>query len=95
MTSSDHYYWLTGTVPVGNFFGSSIPWNFNYPGVQEKTVNDLYREEPRFVVLGSCFEVNKVCYQPREIASYIESHYRLVSKLSDGAGIFEYNPVGF
>lgn len=93
-TSWDHLYWLTGTVPVGHFFGSSIPWNFNYPGVQERIVKDLSTEKPRYVVLGKCFVAKGTCYRPEKVTEYVSSHYRQVSELSDGTGVFEDDPVG-
>lgn len=84
LTSSDHYYFLTKTVPIGNFFTTSTPWNLVYPGVQERIINDLITEKPKFIV----FEKG-----PEKITKFILKNYRLVLKLSDRSGIFEYYPM--
>lgn len=90
----DHYYYLTGTLPVGNFFFSSTPWNWSYGRLQEKEVSILEKERPEFVVYGSCFWTRGTCHQPEAIGSYIRGHYQEVLKLADGASIFKNNPVG-
>ncbi len=93
MTSTDHLYWLTGTLPAGNFFGSSIPWNFNYPGVQERVVSGLISDRPKYVFLSSCFEAKYTCYQPIVIEEFVKNNYVLKLKLADGTRVFENNPV--
>ncbi len=91
----DHYYYLTNTIPLGNFFYSSTPWNWEYGDLQVKTVEILKREKPKYVVYGSCFKINEICYQPAIVKDYIKANYKQVSETSDGTGIFEYNPVSF
>ncbi len=86
LTPLDHYYYLTGTRPVGNFFTTSTPWNLLYPGVSERIITALATEKPKFVVVSSD--------KPAVLVNYVFAHYRLVSKLADGSGIFEYYPVG-
>lgn len=93
INSWDHYYYLTGTLPVGNFFFSSTPWNWSYDNLQQKEVEILSREQPKFVVFSSCFRISDICYEPGIIDLFIKSHYRQVLKLPDGTGIFENNPV--
>ncbi len=93
MNTWDHYYYLTGTIPVGSFFYSSTPWNWGYDGLQSKTVEILKTEKPKFVIYGSCFAIDGICYRPEITGEYIKENYKRVSETSDGAGIFEYNPV--
>ncbi len=91
--SWDHYYYLTDTLPAGNYFVSQTPWNWSYPGVEEKFIRIMETDKPKHVVMGSCFQLKNVCYRPEKIAVYLNRNYREVLKLSDGTGIFEYNPV--
>lgn len=90
----DHYYYLTGTLPVSNFFFSSTPWNWSYDRLQEKEIEILEKEQPKYVVYGSCFKINNICYQPEITGQYVRSHYQKILKLADGTSIFENNPVG-
>lgn len=85
LSSHDHYYWLTKTRPVGNFFTTSTPWNLAYPGVSEKIIAGLVADHPKYIV----FEKG-----PAEATGYILGNYQPMLKLADGASIFEYNPVG-
>lgn len=89
----DHYYYLTDTLPAGDFFVSQTPWNWSYPGIEEKFIRIMEDEKPQYVVLGNCFQINNRCYRPEKIAAYIEANFREALKLSDGTGVFEYNPV--
>lgn len=93
INSWDHYYYLTGTLPIGNFFFSSTPWNWSYNNLQEKEVATLEKEQPKYVVYGDCFRIDNICHQPKIIGSYIKNRYEEVLKLPDGTGIFENNPV--
>lgn len=85
LTSSDQYYFLTKTRPIGNFFTTSTPWNLAYPGIEEKIIRDLSLEKPKYIV----FEKG-----PEKITRFVLKNYRSVLKLTDGASIFEYNPMG-
>lgn len=85
LTPSDHYYWLTKTRPVGNFFTTSTPWNLLYPGVAEKILAALASERPKYVVVSPD--------KPAVFLNYVRDNYQEVLKLPDGSGIFEYNPV--
>jgi hypothetical protein len=91
----DHYYYLTDTLPTGNFFYSSTPWNWEYNSLQAKTVEYLMKEKPRYVVYGSCFKIKETCYQPDIVKEYIKTNYKKISETADGTGIFEYDPVSF
>lgn len=93
INSWDHYYYLTGTTPIGNFFFSSTPWNWSYDSLQRKEVAILGKEQPEYIVYGSCFRIDNACYEPGTIGNYIQGRYQLVLKLPDGAGIFKNNPV--
>lgn len=93
LNSWDHYYYLTGTLPLGNFFYSSTPWNWSYDDLQQKTVKLLKKERPNYLVLGSCFNINGICYEPEIVRGYVLNNYHEVSKLTDGTGIFQNNPV--
>lgn len=84
LSSNDHYYFLTGTFPVGDFFTTSTSWNLAYPGIDEKITSALTADKPKFVVYEK---------GPENVSNFITQNYRLVLKLSDGTGIFEYNPV--
>lgn len=94
IASQDHYYYLTNTLPVGGFFVSSTPWNLNYPGIQERYIENLTKYRPNFVFLGKCMWEKGVCYQPEKIRDYTLNNFRRVSELPDGTGVFENNPVG-
>lgn len=85
LTPSDHYYWLTKTKPIGNFFTTSTPWNLDYPNIQEKIIKDLILDKPKFVIIDG---------QANKITDFVKRNYHPVLKLSDGSGIFENNPVG-
>ncbi len=90
----DHFYFLTRTTPVSNFFVSSTPWNLTYPGIQEKLVANLEKERPKYVFMGPCVWQGGICFKPEKIVSFLLTNYRQVSKLPDGTGVFEYYPVG-
>lgn len=85
LTSSDHYYYLTKTIPVGKYFTTSTPWNLSYPGVEEKIIRGLVLDHLEFVVIDD---------RPGKITDYIHQNYNFVLKLPDGSGIFKNNPVG-
>lgn len=84
LTSNDHYYWLTQTIPVGYFFTTSTPWNLAYNNIEEKIITNLKQNPPKFVVIDQ--RINK-------ITSYIRACYRPILELPDGSSIFEYNPM--
>lgn len=84
LTSFDHYYWLTNTIPVGKYFTTSTPWNLAYPGVSKKIIEGLITDRPKFVVIDT---------RPGEISDFVHQYYQSVLKLTDGTGIFEYNPM--
>jgi len=85
LTSNDHYYWLTKTIPVGNFFTTSTPWNLAYPNIEDRIIRSLEIEQPKFVVISD---------KDNKIAAYIRKKFVKILKLPDGSGIFENYPVG-
>ncbi len=89
----DQYYWLTDSLPVGRFFVPSTPWTMDYPGNQQRIVANLAKNTPRYIIYNNCFRVKNLCYYPKLLAQYVSNNYLLVSKLPDGTGIFQYNPM--
>ncbi len=89
----DHYYYLTKTLPVGNFFVSSTPWNLNYDGIQDKLTQNLAKNQPEYVVFNDCFFLKNQCFRPEKVKAYLFANYREILKLPDGTGIFQYYPV--
>ncbi len=89
----DHYYYLTATLPAGNFFASSTPWNLNYSGIQEKYIDGIKKDHPQYIFLGTCLWEKGICYQPKKIQQYVRSNYTKISELPDGTGVFKNNPV--
>lgn len=90
----DHYYYLTNTVPIGNFFISSTPWNLTYPGIEEKILSFLRRETPEYIVYSDCALAQNTCFKPLKIDEHIRNNYQKILELPDRAGIFKYDPVG-
>lgn len=86
----DHYYYLTGTLPAGNFFVPSAPWTLNYDGIQNKLISST----PEYIFYNSCFATKNICYEPEKFKNFLVANYKRISKLSDGTGVFQYNPVG-
>lgn len=89
----DQGYFLTDTLPAGNFFVPSTPWTMDYPGNQEKIVENIKRFKPKILYMNDCFEVKEYCYKPKIITGYIQKNYLKVGKLADGTGIFKNNPM--
>ncbi len=90
----DHYYFLTQTRPLNRYFVPSTPWSLDYDAIQEKIAKGIRRCRPPTIVYNPCFAVGKSCYFPAAVDKEIRENYREVSKLADGTGIFQYNPMG-
>lgn len=89
----DQYYYLTNSLPAGNFFAPSTPWTMDYPGNQERIISGLQQEQPNFIFYNDCFRVKEICYSPKKLKVYIESNYKEILKFPDGTGIFQYYPM--
>ena len=89
----DHYYFLTQTLPIGYWYVSGTPWTMDFDGNIDRLLQNLAQNWPVYIVYNPCFRIKNLCYRPAKLERAVEENYILQLELSDGTGIFKYDPM--
>jgi hypothetical protein len=76
---------LTQKIPPKPW-ADEFPWYLELNGIQDKIVNSLVEQNPRFIIFKPYESGNKYqtgSYRPEKIASFIENNYQNFAQISD------------
>ncbi len=76
----DNLYPLTDTLPATRPWIPQLGWYVEQPGVQEKMVEELKREQPELVILNPYTESGLSSYVPRKIYDFVTTNYKFKQK---------------
>lgn len=75
LNSWDHIYALSNTLPAVSPLIPTLPWHYEYPGIQEKFIVDLEKNKPRIVVFEPYKEKGLGSYKPEKIDRFLQENY--------------------
>lgn len=77
----DSLYAFTNTLPAVRPLVPQLAWYQEREGVQEREVESLSENKPKFVVLNPYTEYGLSSYIPREVYNYVIANYKLKHKI--------------
>jgi hypothetical protein len=82
----DNIYALTSTIPSTNPWVPQLSWYTEVPGIQEKMVEGLKANPPKFIILSPYSEIGLSAYTPEKVYEFVTENYK-VSQRVDGVEI--------
>ncbi|MCL4367159.1 glycosyltransferase family 39 protein [Patescibacteria group bacterium] len=88
----DQLYILVDSQTLVKPYVQNFAWYFEVPGMQQKVINALIKDDPQYVILspflaGSGYEIGH--YIPQDLNNYIHQHYTLDQRINDNIEVLK------
>lgn len=94
--SYEQLYVLAKKVPATSFWSPMFSWNMELPGIQDKIIDGLKKEQPKIIIFtpftdGPRFTLGS--YRPKRLADYIEENYTLSAHIINDIYVLRRNDL--